>query len=134
MPLDLITLAINWAGSTVVNGLLAAYRHAFVLAAAILAFSAVGTGMIIGSRSVTGWWQLALLGFGSSLLIIGTINLGILGVVKGLLDPEDAKLAAHPNVASSPTEIAAALRELADRLDPGTATDSSAIKAVLDDI
>jgi hypothetical protein len=44
--------------------------------------------MIIGSRSVTGWNQLALLGFGTSLLIVGTVELGILGVLHKIIDPD----------------------------------------------
>jgi hypothetical protein len=134
---DPVTLVIAAIGAAVVNGLLAAYRNALILASAILGFSGAGIGMIIGSRSVTGWWQAALLGFGTSLLIVGTVQLGILGVVKKLLEPDNnvhVTATAVPRPGSTPTEIAAALRDLADRLDRGTATDNSPIKAVLDDL
>ena len=44
--------------------------------------------MIIGSRAVTGWNQAALLGFGASLLIVGTVELGVLGVLNKIIDPD----------------------------------------------
>ena len=44
--------------------------------------------MVIGSRAVTGWNQAALLGFGTSLLIVGTVELGILGVLNKIIDPD----------------------------------------------
>lgn len=49
--------------------------------AAFLGLNGSGLGMIIGSRAVTGWWQAALLGFGTGLVLAGTVELGILGVV-----------------------------------------------------
>jgi hypothetical protein len=45
--------------------------------------------MIIWSYAVTGWWQTALLGFGTSLLIVGTVELGVLGALNKILEPTD---------------------------------------------
>lgn len=39
---------------------------------------------------VTVWNQAALLGFGTSLLIVGTVELGILGVLNKIIDPDES--------------------------------------------
>lgn len=65
-----------------------AYKSKIVLGTAIFGFSAGGLGMIIVSRALTGWNQVALLGFGTSLLIVGTVELGILGVLHKIIDPD----------------------------------------------
>ena len=131
----------------------AAYKRPLVLGSAILGFSVVGLAMIIASRAVTGWWQLALLGFGTSLLIVGTVELGILGVLKKIIEPDDRTPrminAVTQNFNESFTalrdwldepgaglrlefrraeigalEVATILRELAGRLDGGAAEDN----------
>ena len=48
----------------------------------------VGLAMIIWSHAVTGWNQAALLGFSTSLIIVGTVELGILGVLSKIIDPD----------------------------------------------
>jgi hypothetical protein len=72
----------------IVAALWKAYKSKVVLGAAIFAFSAGGLAMVIWSHTVTGWNQTALLGFGTSLLIVGTVELGILGVLKNIIDPD----------------------------------------------
>ena len=71
-----------------VGALWGAVKSRAVLGAAIFVFSASGLTMVIGSRAVTGWNQAALLGFGTSLLIVGTVELGILGVLNKIIDPD----------------------------------------------
>jgi len=72
-----------------ISWLLGIVRNRVALGAAILGFSGAGLGMIIWSHAVTGWWQAALLGFGTSLLIVGTVELGVLGVLNKILEPKD---------------------------------------------
>jgi hypothetical protein len=67
------------------------YKNPIVLGAAIVGFSGGGLAMVIGSRAVTGWNQAALLGFGTSLLIVGTVELGVLGVLNRIIDPNPTK-------------------------------------------
>jgi len=71
-----------------VSALWKAFSSKLVLGAAILGFSVSGVAMIIGSHTVTGWNQAALLGFGTSLIIVGTVELGILGVLNKIIDPD----------------------------------------------
>jgi hypothetical protein len=73
----------------VVAALWEAYKSRIFLGAAIILFSASGLGMILWSHKVTGWNQTALLGFGTSLLIVGTVELGILGVLKNIIEPDE---------------------------------------------
>lgn len=68
----------------------AAYKSKIVLGVAIFGFSVSGLAMVIGSRAVTGWNQTALLGFGTSFLVVGTVELGILGVLNKIIDPDHA--------------------------------------------
>ena len=85
--------AFSWPLRTLADDfiawLLAVVRNRVALGAAIVGFSAAGLGMIIWSHAVTGWWQAALLGFGTSLLIVGTVELGVLGVLNKMLEPKD---------------------------------------------
>jgi hypothetical protein len=95
-PVTLAAAAIATAARAAVLGLARAlvaalwkaYKSKIVLGIAILMFSVTGLAMIIWSHVVTGWSQSALLGFGTSLLIVGTVELGILGVLKKIIDPD----------------------------------------------
>jgi hypothetical protein len=95
-PVALIISALAAAGrevvlalaKAIVAALWKAYKSKIVLGTAIFAFSTTGLAMIIWSHAVTGWNQAALLGFGTSLLIVGTVELGILGVLKNIIDPD----------------------------------------------
>ena len=69
--------------------LLRVVRSQALLGAAILGFSAAGLGLIVWSHTATGWWQAALLGFGTSLLIVGTVELGVLGALNKILERKD---------------------------------------------
>lgn len=95
----IINVLVRAAGKALVSALVAiaqafvaalwkAYKSKIVLGAAIVGFSASGLAMIIGSRAVTGWNQAALLGFGTSLLIVGTVELGVLAVLNKIIDPD----------------------------------------------
>jgi hypothetical protein len=75
-------------GKAFVAALWETYKSKIVLGAAIFGFSVSGLAMIIGSRVVTGWNQVALLGFGTSLLIVGTVELGIIGVLHKIIEPD----------------------------------------------
>ena len=75
-------------GQVLIAALWKAYKSKIVLGSAIFGFSVCGLAMVIGSRAVTGWNQTALLGFGTSLLIVGTVELGILGVLKKIIEPD----------------------------------------------
>ena len=83
------TATVEGAAKTVVAALWKAYKSKLALGAAIFGFSASGLAMVTLSRIVTGWNQTALLGFGTSLLIVGTVELGILGVLKKIIDPDE---------------------------------------------
>lgn len=83
----LVTSLQGLAGA-LVAALWKAYKSKIVLGAAIFVFSAGGLAMVIWSRTVTGWNQTALLGFGTSFLIVGTVELGVLGVLKNIIDPD----------------------------------------------
>jgi len=124
-----------WLAGRLIDLLFHAYRQQVVLGAAIAGFSATGLGLIIGSYLVAGWWQPALLGFGTSLLIVGTVELGILGVLKKIIEPDEGpsemikvltEWLNHPDVVRrlqyqrtgmEPAAVAAALRDLATNLD-----------------
>lgn len=82
------TATVEAAAKTVVAALWKAFKSKLVLGAAIFGFSVSGLAMVIWSHTVTGWNQTALLGFGTSLLIVGTVELGILGVLKKIIDPD----------------------------------------------
>ena len=82
------TATVEAAAKAVVAALWKAFKSKVVLGAAIFGFSASGLAMVIWSHTVTGWTQTALLGFGTSLLIVGTVELGILGVLKKIIDPD----------------------------------------------
>jgi hypothetical protein len=114
------------------------YRNPAIQGAAFLGLNGSGLGMILGSRAVTGWWQAALLGFGTGLVLAGTVELGILGVIGritgqngqqrelGLVVQIDGEMQAvvqpvSPDTAANPREVAAILRELASSLERGTA-------------
>jgi hypothetical protein len=114
------------------------YRSPAVQGAAFLGLNGSGLGMIIGSRAVTGWWQAALLGFGTGLVLAGTVELGILGLVSRItgqdgrprepsivvqIDGETQTVVqpASPDTAANPREVAAVLRELASSLERGAA-------------
>jgi hypothetical protein len=95
----IIDVLVRAAGKALVSALVAiaqafvaalwkAYKSKIVLGSAIFGFSASGLAMVIGSRAVTGWNQAALLGFGTSLLIVGTVELGVLGVLNKIIDPD----------------------------------------------
>ena len=115
-----------------------AYRSPVVRGAAFLGLNGSGLGMIIGSRAVTGWWQAALLGFGTGLVLAGTVELGILGVVSRItgqdrqsrepgivvqIDGETQTVVqpASPGAAANQREVAAILRELASSLERSAA-------------
>jgi hypothetical protein len=81
-------VAVAAIGKALVAALWKAYKSKIVLGGAIFGFSVCGIAMVIGSRAVTGWNQTALLGFGTSFLIVGTVELGILGVLKKIIEPD----------------------------------------------
>lgn len=87
-PITLGSAALTAVGQAIIGALWKAYRSKIVLGGAIFGFSACGIAMVIGSRVVTGWNQTALLGFGTSFLIVGTVELGILGVLKKIIEPD----------------------------------------------
>ena len=109
------------------------------MAIAILGFVGAGLGTIIGSAATTGWSQAVLINIGTSLLIVGTVELGVLGVLRNVLETKDKRLMievadtaalasllgtgvkviqpAPIEAAGRTSEIAASLRDLANRLD-----------------
>ena len=87
-PISLGAVAVTAIGQALIAALWKAYKSKIVLGSAIFGFSACGIAMVIGSRAVTGWNQTALLGFGTSFLIVGTVELGILGVLKKIIEPD----------------------------------------------
>ena len=87
-PIGLGAVAVTALGQALIAALWKAYKSKIVLGGAIFGFTACGIAMIIGSHAVTGWNQTALLGFGTSLLIVGTVELGILGVLKKIIEPD----------------------------------------------
>ncbi len=113
------------------------YRRPVVLGAAILVLTGSGLGLIIGSHAVTGWWQSTLLGFGTGLVLTGTIELGlIVGLVNRIIEPDGEPWKPRkPPVAEiddktgtvvlrlspTPGEVASILRELASSLERGVA-------------
>ena len=117
------------------------YRRPALLGAAILGFTGTGLGMIIGSHAVAGWWQSALLGFGTGLVFTGTVELGIVGLINRIIGPNDKPTPPRePKIvitigdetgtvvprssygtAANPLEVAAILRELAGGLERGAA-------------
>jgi hypothetical protein len=111
-PLTLLLVGSRAALTAVAKAFVAAlwkaYKSKIVLGAAIFGFSVGGLAMIIGSRTVTGWNQIALLGFGTSLLIVGTVELGILGVLHKIIDPDrtdDVIRDLHKNLAQRFTAL-----------------------------
>jgi hypothetical protein len=82
-PVTLISTAL-------ISVLLAAYRSKLILGAAILGFSGAGVGLLIGSYLTTGWWQALQLAVGTSLLFVGTVELGILGLLRRVLGEDGA--------------------------------------------
>jgi hypothetical protein len=84
--------AIEKTCTDVADGLIGALwrtlKNKVILGAAIILFSVLGIALIIWSSLVTGWAQAALLGFGTSLLIVGIVELGILGVLNRIIDPD----------------------------------------------
>jgi hypothetical protein len=91
------------------------FRNVVILAAAIAVFTISGTGMIVGSAFVTAWPQSFLLGLGISLLMVGTVELGLLGALRHVLE---AKPMARLSLTSQDDlpGIAAALDGLSERL------------------
>jgi hypothetical protein len=114
-----------------------AYSIPRLFGRAILGFSCTGIGLIVGSYFATGWWEGALLEFGMSLLIVGAVELGIVGVLGKLAEPDDGapeilrglsesldrtgviQPSGYPGTVMEPAQVAAVLRELANNLDPG---------------
>jgi hypothetical protein len=114
-----------------------AYSVPRLFGRAILGFSCTGIGLIVGSYFATGWWEGALLEFGMSLLIVGAVELGIVGVLGKLTEPDDGapeilrglsesldrtgvtQPSGHSGTVMEPAQVAAVLRELANNLDPG---------------
>ena len=114
-----------------------AYSVPRLFGRAILGFSCTGIGLIVGSYFATGWWEGALLEFGMSLLIVGAVELGIVGVLGKLAEPDDGapeilgglsesldrtgvtQPSGSPGTVMEPAQVAAVLRELANNLDPG---------------
>ena len=131
LALALVDLAVN------------VYRRPVFLGAAILGLTGSGLGLIIGSRAMTGWWQSTLLGFGTGLVLTGTLELGlIVGLMKQIIEPDSEPWSkprksrrdvlivtkaqtvaqpASPGMLATPREVAAILRELASSLEGGAA-------------
>jgi hypothetical protein len=61
-----------------------------ILGMAILGFSGAGAALIVGSALTTGWWQAFQLAVGVSLLFVGTVELGILGLLHHVLGGDEA--------------------------------------------
>jgi hypothetical protein len=134
---DLATLLAARLAGAVIDGLISLTQRRAVLGGSILGFSGAGAGLIIGSYFVPGWWQAFLLALGTILLIVGTVEVGILGVLRKIIEPDEESSQTvkaldawlnRPDVSlqlqyrktgANPSEVAAALRELADRLDIG---------------
>jgi hypothetical protein len=133
----------SWLSASLVDYLYSVYRGKAALAMTVLGFSAVGVGLIIGSYFVPTWWQALLLAIGTSLLVVGTVEVGILGVLKKIIDPDegpsemvnvlDAWLN-RPEVSRglqlrmtgmNPAEVAVVLRDLANNLDTSAADGGS---------
>jgi len=131
---------LKYLARALVDLLWKVYRRPVVLGAAILGLTGSGLGLIIGSHAVTGWWQSALLGFGTGLILAGTLELGIIGLVNRILEPDsqqwkreepepfvqvDGKtqtvLQPVSGTVATPREVAAILRELASSLERGAA-------------
>ena len=85
-----IDTAVTLLAVSAVSALLAAYRNTVILGSAILGFSVVGVGLIVGSALTTGWWQAFQLAIGTSLLIVGTVELGILGLLRHVLGEDES--------------------------------------------
>jgi hypothetical protein len=83
------TLLLVLIAEKFTNLLWALFRRKVILGGAIVGFSVGGLGMIIGSSALTGWWQAALLGLGTSLLLVGTVELGIIGLINKATEPTD---------------------------------------------
>jgi hypothetical protein len=125
---SLLAQPLTVLADALIYGLFKVYRHRAALGAAILGFSAAGLGMIIWSHAVTGWWQAALLGFGTSLLIVGTVELGVLGVLNKILEPTDPAVSMMKNFigdfvewANQPGSGLPEFRTTGDSIDDGTA-------------
>ncbi len=154
-PISFLLVASRTALTAIAKAFVAAlweaYKSKIVLGAAIFGFSAGGLAMIIGSRTVTGWNQVALLGFGTSLLIVGTVELGILGVLHKIIDPDrtedlirdlsehltqrftalEAWLGMPPSLQTSTPNVEVILRELAARRrDDGDADGNAAAEPI----
>jgi hypothetical protein len=85
---EIVARALVALAGGLVAALWGVVKSRLVLGTAIFVFSASGLAMVIGSRAVTGWSQAALLGFGTSFLIVGTVELGVLGVLNKIIDPD----------------------------------------------
>jgi hypothetical protein len=119
MP-PLFAVYLTLVGARAVDGLLKLARDK-MLGGAILGFSLCGLAMIIGSHAVVGWWQIALLGFGTSLLFVGTVQLGIVGVIDKLTKHDGDNNVLRVSIPETATsgQVAALLRQLAAGLDGG---------------
>ena len=114
------------------------YRVPVVLGAAIVALTGGGLGLIIASHAMTGWGQSTLLGFGTGLVLTGTLEIGlIVGLINRIIEPDgqawkpsqpelvlkdDGKTWTVVRPASprpTPHEVALRLRELASSLERG---------------
>lgn len=125
-----VNAALTAVALSAVAGLLAAYRNTLILGSAILGFSCLGLGLIVGSALTTGWWQALQLAIGVSLLFVGTVELGILGLIRHVLGEDEA----DPQDRSSGQKLtlnkgAASITFRASNL---TASQIAAISAVLD--
>jgi len=118
----LITLLLSKPGQLVIKLLTALVTRPVVLGIAIASFSLTGITLIVLSALVVGWWQAFLLGLGTSLLLTGTVEIGILSVLNHLLhggEPERSQpVARGATAAADHLDLAVALRELAARLGP----------------
>jgi hypothetical protein len=89
----------------------AAFRNIRILAAVIVIFTTSGTGMIIASAYVTAWPQAFLLGFGIAFFMVGTVELGLLGALKNIIEGKPE----NPDTAQL-NEITATLSNIASHL------------------
>jgi CHASE2 domain-containing sensor protein len=57
-------------------------RRPALLGLAIVLFALSGTVLVVVSALVAGWWRDFTMGLGTSLLLTGTVEIGVLGVLR----------------------------------------------------
>lgn len=112
MSVPVVTLLVlvriaQWA----VKILTALSRRPVLVGLGIVVFALSGTALIVVPAIVAGWWREFTMGLGTSLLLTGTVEIGVLGVLNAALNNKGRE------PAQGPAQIAATLRRLADSLD-----------------